>query len=145
MIRLAIDWLTAERRALGLELGLLWLRLSFGLTMAFSHGYGKIIKCFSEGPVQFPDPIGVGNALSLFLAGSSEFFGGLLIAIGLATRIAVLPLAFTMLVAVLIIHAEDPFQKQEFALLYFFPCVALFFCGPGKFSLDHWLRNKLAR
>ncbi len=41
-----------------------------------------------------------------------------------------------MLVAAFIIHGDDPFKKQEFALLYAVPCVALMLTGPGRLSLD---------
>jgi putative oxidoreductase len=44
-----------------------------------------------------------------------------------------------MWVAVFIIHADDPFGKQEFGLLYLIPYLTLYFTGPGKLSLDKQL------
>jgi putative oxidoreductase len=136
-------WLNPRRRRFGNDLGLLLLRLGIGLMMAFSHGYGKFSRWLAGGEIQFADPIGLGPGLSLALAGSAEFLGGLLLALGLMTRLATLPLAFTMAVAAFVVHAADPFQKQEFALLYLVPCLVLFFTGPGRFSLDEWLRKRL--
>ena len=117
------------------DLGLLFLRLSAGGLMAYSHGWGKLQKLMS-GDMGFADPIGVGEEVSLVLTVFAEFFCGILVAVGLFTRAALIPLIITMWVAVFIIHADDPFGKQEFGLLYLIPYLALYFTGPGKISLD---------
>lgn len=126
----------------GTSLGLLILRLSVGLMMAFSHGLGKLQTYMSSEVIQFADPIGIGQETSLLLAAGAEFFLSLLIAIGLMTRLSTIPLIFTMLVAVFIIHANDPFQKMEFGLLYLFPYIAILLMGPGKFSIDYLISKK---
>ena len=51
------------------------------------------------------------------LGALGEFFGSLALVFGILTRLVTIPLAFTMCVAAFIVHATDPFQKQEFALL----------------------------
>jgi len=119
------------------DLGLLILRVSIGLMMAFSHGLGKVQKFLAGGEIKFPDPIGLGPEFALFLAGSTEFFLSLLLVVGFATRIVTIPLAITMIVAAFVIHGDDPFSKKEFALLYLVPYIAIFFTGPGKYSLDY--------
>ena len=124
------------------DLGLLILRVAIGLMMAFSHGLGKVQKYFAGGEIKFPDPIGLGAGMSLFLAGTTEFFLSLMLVVGLATRLVTIPLAITMIVAAFIVHGDDPFGKKEFALLYLAPYVALFFTGPGKYSLDNLLCQK---
>ncbi len=118
------------------DLGLLFLRVSIGLMMAFSHGLGKVQKYFAGGEIKFPDPIGVGASASLFMAGFTEFFLALLLVLGFATRIVTIPLVITMFVAAFVVHGADPFAKKEFALLYLVPFIAIFFTGPGKYSLD---------
>jgi putative oxidoreductase len=138
-------FMTPEREALLRDAGLLILRLGVGLMMAFSHGLGKIQKLFAGGPYQWADPIGLGPGLSLALAGSAEFLGALMIALGLGTRIAAGPLAFTMLVAAFIVHADDPFKKKEFALLYLIPCLTLLLAGPGRWSFDALIRRARAK
>ncbi|MGB0916154.1 MAG: DoxX family protein [Flavobacteriales bacterium] len=117
------------------DLGLLIIRLSAGGMMAYSHGWGKLLKLMS-GDMSFADPIGVGEEVSLVLTVFAEFFCGILVALGLFTRAALIPLIITMWVAVFMIHANDPFGKQEFGLLYLAPYLALYFTGPGKISLD---------
>ncbi len=131
-----------SRQEFASSLGLLVLRVSVGLMMAFSHGLGKLKLYFNTDTIKFPDPLGVGADLSLLMAGGTELVMSLLIVIGLATRIACIPLIFTMLVAVFIIHGDDPFNKMEFGLLYLFPYIALFLMGPGELSLDYVLTKK---
>ena len=91
---------------------------------------------FGERAASFPDPLGVGNSLSMGLVVFAEFFCALAIAVGLLTRGAVIPLIITMLVAGLVIHGDDPWQKKELAFLYLVPLVTLLFTGSGRFSLD---------
>jgi len=121
------------------SVGLLLLRLMTGLGMAVGHGWGKLSQ-FSENLGGFADPLGIGSPASFIGAVFSEFVCALLIAAGLCTRLAAVPLIFTMGVAAFVVHADDPFSTQEKALLYFFAYLALLFTGPGKFSMDQKLR-----
>jgi len=130
--------LLASSSPLGVDVGLLILRLWFGIVFAVAHGipkFGRLEQMSANlGEQGFPLP----DVMAL-LATLSESVGGFLIAIGLLTRPAALAGLVTMLVAAFVIHAADPFQKQEFALLYGFAFLALLFTGPGRFSLDHQL------
>lgn len=87
-----------------------------------------------------PTPIGIGELPSLFLTIFAELVCGVLVALGLFTRAALIPLIITMAVAVFIVHADDPFSKQEFGLLFLVPYVALLLKGPGTWSLDAKLK-----
>jgi putative oxidoreductase len=117
------------------SLGLLVLRLGVGLTMALGHGWGKL-QSFGELAAKFPDPLGIGSRFSLMGAIGGELVCPLLIALGLGTRLAAIPAAFTMGVALLVIHAADPFAKQEKALLFLIAFVVLVFTGAGRYSVD---------
>ena len=124
------------------DFGLLFLRMSIGLFLVFGHGWGKLLN-FSTMSTQFPDPIGLGSTVSLVLVVFAEVFCGLAFALGLVTRFSALPLIIMMLVAAAVQHADDPWQKKEFALLYLIPFVTVFLSGPGKYSLDRILfKNK---
>jgi putative oxidoreductase len=118
-----------------LDLGLLLLRLWFGLVLAFGHGLSKMtaLDSFTRTVAAqgFPMP-----GLMGFGAAASELLGGLLLALGLFTRLAALPVAVTMTMAALIVHRADPFMKKEFALCYAVAAVVLLVAGPGKYSLD---------
>lgn len=128
-----------------LSVGLLVLRVGVGVMMMV-HGIQKI-QGFDAMAGGFPDPLGVGNKTSLILAIGAEFGCSILVIVGLATRLAALPLAFTMIIAVFVIHGADPWQKRELAALYLLIYSSLVFTGPGTLSLDHlWMsRRKQAR
>ena len=106
-------------------------------TMFACHGAQKLFGAFGGIPPQYTPP-----AWILYGAGSIEFFGGVLIAIGLFTR----PIAFlasgTMAVAYFKGHAGNGsfFPKVnggELAVLYCW--IFLYFAahGPGAFALDN--------
>lgn len=116
------------------DLGLLVLRLSVGALM-LTHGWPKY-SGFATKAETFADPIGFGPKTSLALAIGAELGCSLLLIVGLFTRFAAVPLAFTMGVAAFVVHANDPFAKQEFALLYMAAYVTLLFAGAGRFSID---------
>jgi len=120
--------------------GLLLLRLAAGGMMAARHGWTKVAD-FDRLQPAFPDPLGMGSFLALASAAAAELGCGALVVLGLATRIAVLPLAFTMSVAAFVVQRDAPFADRELALLYLGAYLALLFNGAGIFSLD----AKLAR
>lgn len=62
-----------------------------------------------------------------------------MLAVGLLTRLAALPVIGTMLVAAFVTHASDPWMKKEFALAYAAAAVVLLVAGSGRYSLDHRL------
>lgn len=126
------------------DVGLLVLRLSVGATMLLSHGIPKLMK-WGELSGSFPDPIGVGSTVSLALAIGAEVGASIFIMLGLMTRLAAIPLGFTMLIAMLVIHADDPWSKKEFAFMYLVPCVTLMLTGGGRFAVDTKLKGKLAK
>ena len=124
-----------------LDIGLLLLRLTFGGLMLINHGWGKMMNLFGDDPIQFADPIGIGETASLALAVFAEVVCAALVAIGFLTRWAIIPLIITMLVAIFIVHISDPFKKMEMAILYLIPYVVLWMNGAGKYSVDALLRK----
>ena len=125
----------------GRDAGLLLLRATAGLLMLTQHGWGKL-QSYSDKADTWADPIGLGGPTSLALAIFAEVFCSLLVSIGLATRLAAIPLVITMLVAAGIVHWDDPFGKKEFALLFLVPFLTLILTGAGRYSVDGWLENR---
>lgn len=124
------------------HIGLLLLRVAFA-GLLLSHGVPKLLG-FSEMSGSFPDPLGIGSQLSLMSAIGAEVGCSLLVIAGLLTRLAALPLIFTMAVAFFIVHSADPFSTKELALAYLAAFVVIALLGPGRFSLDHLIRNRKA-
>jgi putative oxidoreductase len=113
------------------------LRVGMSLMM-LRHGYAKL-SGFLGGDHSFADPIGLGEELSLILTVFAEFGCSILLILGLVSRAALLPLIFTMLVVLLVIHANDPFDDKEHALTFLIVYVSLLLTGPGRFSVDSGL------
>ena len=123
------------------DIALLVARLGIAALM-LTHGIPKMMMLFSGTPVQFPAMMGMSPELSLGLAVFAEVFCSVLLIAGFATRLAVVPLIITMLVAALIIHGADPFGKQESSLQYLLVYVVLFFTGSGRYSVDDLLHQR---
>lgn len=113
----------------------LFYRLYFGGFMAIAHGFPKLIN-YSAMSQQFPDPLGVGSAISLALVIFAELVCSLLVVVGFFTRLACIPLIITMFIAVFVIHGSDPFSVKELALLYLLGFTGIFIFGPGSLSLS---------
>ena len=122
------------------ELAELTLRLVLGLFM-LTHGWAKL-SSFSEKAEMFPDPLGIGSAMSLGMATFAEFFCALLVTIGLFTRLASLNVLITMAVAGIVFHFPDPFAKKELALLYAAGFLYFSIVGGNRYSLDQWIIKK---
>ena len=121
------------------DIASLLLRLSLGLLM-LSHGIPKMMKLLN-GNMEFGDPLGIGSPASLFLAVFAEVICSILIIIGFSTRLALIPLITTMVVAAFIVHKNDPLGTKELALIYLFGYFALFLLGSGKYSVDARLKK----
>lgn len=121
--------------------GMFILRVGTGLIMMLSHGWGKLAG-YSSMAGSFSDPLGLGSEISLILTIFAEFFCSLFLVLGLFTRYAVIPLIINMAVAVFIVHAGDPFSKQEHGLLFLLPFVFFLLAGPGKYSMDTMVLKK---
>ena len=110
------------------DFGQLALRLGFGGTMFWQHGWPKLMQ-FSERMDDFADPLGVGPFLSLAMIVLAEVVCAALITLGMWTRAACVPLIIAMAVAVFIVHGDDPFGNKELAMLYLIGYVIILFNG----------------
>lgn len=123
-----------------IDFALLILRVWLGLTMAVNHGWGKLVN-FGDMATKFADPLGVGPTVSLSLAVFAEVVCAVLLALGLFTRFAAVVLTVLMAVAFFVAHdakLSGP-GNGEVAFLFLAGFVAIFFAGPGRFSIDRKL------
>ncbi|MDX1637810.1 MAG: DoxX family protein [Balneolaceae bacterium] len=118
----------------------LFLRVAAG-AFILTHGIPKIIKVLT-GDFQFADPLGIGAGISLILSAFAEGVCGLMVLLGLGTRIASFFLIINMAVAGFIFHADDPFSGKEKALLFLIIFIVMALFGGGKYSLDHKFFNE---
>ena len=127
--------MASERNGALQSAGLLLLRVGTGSLLLLGHGWSKLMH-FSEWAATFPSPIGLGPVASFTLVVFAEVLCSLFVILGLATRLAAIPVIIFLTVAFFIQHAADPFAKKELALAYLVPFVTLLFAGGGRFSLD---------
>ena len=139
----------ARARSLDLTTKLDWVaplvaRITLGV-LFISTGWGKVhdlqkVTGFFAG-LGIPLP-----HLNAVMVSFVELIGGTLLLIGLASRLAALPLIASMAVAILTAQREqvhglpDLFGLVEWTYLALLLWVA--FAGPGKISLDHLLARK---
>jgi len=116
------------------DFAVLLLRVISG-SFLMTHGIPKLGKILN-GEFGFADPIGLGEETSLVLTAFAEGICGLLVVLGLGTRLASIPPIIGMGVAALVHHAADPFSRKEMPLLYLIIFVVLLLTGGGKYSLD---------
>ena len=117
---------------------LLLLRFALGAIFVY-HGYPKLFTHTRESMQGFVH-MGFPGYFA-YISGVIEFFGGLMLAAGLFTRIAALLLAGEMVVALWHVHglfiAPREVQNYEFPLILAAACFALATLGPGLVSFDH--------
>lgn len=129
-------------------LGPLLIRITVGVVF-IGTGWGKLhnldkITHFFGDDLHIPWP-----HFNAILASSTELFGGILVLVGALTRLAALPLAFTMVVAILTAKKDDleGFTTlvgfEEWSYLVMFLLLAL--TGPGKASIDYAVGRILDR
>jgi len=123
------------------SLGLLILRLGTAGLLLYGHGWGKLMH-FGERIHRFSNPIGLGPELSFTLVVFAEVVCSTLVALGLWTRVAAIPIVLFSVVAVFGQHWHDPFAKKELALLYGIPALALALTGGGTFALETLIGKK---
>lgn len=127
---------------------LLAIRLFWGGSFIIA-GLGKfihqepVIAYFASLGIPFP-------SFSVDLTATVEIVGGILLVLGLFSRLASIPLFITMLVALLIAEQEavrmilsDPenfIHRQPFS--FFFASLLVFAFGPGTISLDYLIWEK---
>lgn len=121
---------------------LLWARIVFGF-LFMSHGVAKWIM-FKDIAETFPDPIGMGSEVSFWLVLFAEILCSLGFMLGALFRLCLIPMIFTMCIAVFVIHAGDPLIKVEPAMMYLTIFILMYIIGPGKFSIDNILSRFMA-
>lgn len=118
-------------------LALLVMRLALGVVMV-GHGYHKVFGGLHH-HVQFVESLGL-PGWSAYLSAFAEFFGGLLVIIGLFTRVAAFAICVDMCVAIAKVHLHNGLMGEhgyEFPMALAAIAFALIFLGGGAIAFDH--------
>lgn len=123
---------------------LLLIRIHWG-TGFFKAGYGKFMHL--DRTVSYFQTLGLPfPTVQVLLAATVELIGGVLLCVGLGSRLVPLPLIFTMIVAYATAHGDalqslalypsiKPFLSANPFLFLLASLIVLLF-GPGRLSLD---------
>jgi putative oxidoreductase len=124
------------------------IRLTVGVVFIQSgwgklHSLDKITEYFASLNIPMP-------GLNARVASSTEFFGGILLLVGLGTRLVSLPMAFVMVIALLTAKRDEITGLTsllgvgvEWDYLVMFVVIALI--GPGALSLDAIVARRFGR
>ena len=128
-----------------MHIALFIIRVGFGI-IYIMHGFPKIIggpeRWEAVGGAMGVVGLGFAPAFWGFMASLAEFGGGLLLVLGLYTRIAAAFLAFTMLIATIMhISVGDPLSAVLHPVKGLVVFVALLYSGSGIYAID----TRLAR
>jgi putative oxidoreductase len=131
------------------QYGIALLRVSVGIVFIM-HGSQKLFTYGYQGVVGSMGQMGIpAPEIAAVLIMAAEFIGGILLLLGLFTRLAAIPIAFAMLVAILQVHLKNGFFAggggYEFPLTLAVAATALVLTGSGAWALDNVLGtdNKL--
>ena len=122
-------------------LGAMVMRLVLGIIMV-AHGYTKIIPSgalytFSHTVAHMNLPVWLG-----YVSAFTEFFGGMLLIVGLLTRLAAFMTAIDMAVAIIKVHLHGGLMGPNsfgFPLALFAISLMLVFSGCGWLGLDDFV------
>jgi len=116
------------------NLGMLILRIATGLLLA-SHGYAKLVK-FNSLQYKFMNFVHLGSTASLSLIIFAELICGILLILGLFTRLACIPIIIGMGVVVFVASHGQIFDAGERGMVYLAATLTILLCGPGRISVD---------
>jgi len=122
------------------DLGLLFARIAGALLLLHVHGIPKLLH-YQDELQRIDDPLGMGRTATLLCALFAEVVCPLLIAAGLLTRLASLPVLFLLGVSMVLVHPDWSIADGQFGwlLIIVFGTIAL--SGAGRYSLDARLRG----
>jgi putative oxidoreductase len=124
-----------------------FMRFCVGATI-IPHGYTKLFGGAVSAAAAMIAKLGLEPAVGwAYFVGVVEFFGGILLAIGLLTRLAAAALIIEFAVIVFAVKFASGFfafrNGFEFELLLGLLCIAIFFAGGGKLSVDRAIGKEL--
>lgn len=136
---------------INLSLGILLIRITIGLLMAF-YGYQKLINFETMAASDFwakeVSFLGMTGKFPLALTVFAEFFCSLFLILGLFTRLSLIPLLICMgyiIVSVAkfkVMYSGSNGLEMNNAFVYFLIYLGLFLTGPGNYSADYKIANR---
>ncbi|MBW8371748.1 MAG: DoxX family protein [Thiobacillus sp.] len=135
----------------GAWIGLLGIRL----LLAYEFGISGLEKLrgenwFADIQDAFPFPFSIVPVdISWFLVTWSELIGAAALVVGLGTRFWAVSLLILDIVAWASVHGANGYNVcdngYKLPLMYALMLIPLVLSGPGRLSIDHWIRTRFGR
>ncbi|GBU10104.1 quinol oxidase [Gammaproteobacteria bacterium] len=130
--------------------GIMLSRIAIGIIFV-AHGSQKLFGAFGgdglSETAMFLESLGISSSFFMaILVGSTEFFGGLALIIGLLVRPAALALVIAMLVAIFSVHINNGLflsnNGYEYALALLAVSLMILIEGAGRWSFDRYITQE---
>ncbi|AZB17725.1 DoxX family protein [Chryseobacterium indologenes] len=125
-----------------IHIALLIFRIALSLELIFAHGLKKLGIGVVEAE-KVPNPLNLPEAFNSLFADAANLFFPVFVILGFLTRAAVLPILAVTLTGYFVLHWNDALLIKDTPFMYSLCYLFLLFVGPGKYSIDHYIRKKL--
>lgn len=119
------------------------MRVVFGVLLMV-HGFQKLAAFDTLAAGVFPEPLGVGSAVSVSLAIFAELLCAAAMVVGFLYRLSLIPVIVTLLVAFFAVHGASV-ADGELALVYLFVFIFMYLLGVGRYSADSLIAARFNR
>lgn len=113
--------------------------LAFRLLLAFElfrvHGMKKF-RIENGKKEHVPNPLHLPDKLNGLVATFSDTVVPFLIALGMATRVAILPTIGVTAIGYFVVHRKDSLEVRDVPYMYTLSLLLLLVLGPGRYSID---------
>ena len=120
------------------NMALLIFRILLSVELFRVHGLKKF-KLKNGQKEHVPNPLHLPERLNGLVATFSDTVVPLLVILGIATRLAILPTIGVTAIGYFVVHRNDPVEIRDVPFMYTLCFLFLLAVGPGTYSLDNYL------
>ena len=121
---------------------MLFFRIAISLQIMVVHGLKKLGIGVAE-VEHVPNPLHLPVAINQLFATAANLVFPVLVALGLFTRLAVLPTLAITLTGYFVVHWNDSLPAKDVPFMYSIAFLLVLVLGPGKYSIDNNINKKL--
>lgn len=123
-----------------IHIALLAFRILLSIELITAHGLKKLGVGVATAE-QIPNPLHLPEAFNSLFADAANLVFPVFVIFGLFTRVAVLPILAVTLTGYFILHWNDALLVKDTPFMYSLCYLFLLFAGPGKYSVDNYLKK----
>lgn len=126
------------------DAALLFLRVAASVLVLIVHGLPKAMH-YSSQLALIEDPLHLGKTLTLSFAIFAEVLCPVLMIVGIATRLAALPIIVITLMALTLVHPEWTLDQAQFAWMLLILFGTIVIGGAGRYRVALFSRTPASR